>query len=470
MARIRKTAMVDEPEKVSEKELKELEKAAKEESGGYIIFLLVVVYLGWGLINTDSNLILILSGPILSALGLTLQQFSYIVSAGFAASFVLSLFLGPLGDKFGRRFVLQLTLVGTAFFSVLQYFINSFLSWFGIRLGAGAFTGGEWGAGATALSETVDKKYRGFVLSIMQSGWVFGYGLASVISLFAITTFGAANGWRIAFLFAFLPAVLVLALRFYVKDPERFKHLKDVAAAKKSGDQAVLADLLTRHKVDIEKITMPSYRQLFSKDLVRMTIVLAFWNFITTGIAITSNTFQPTYFEAQYSFDQVTTMFLIVSFAGIIGYIANGVLNDRIGAKYSIMIFAAIEVLGILFLTYSTTNIVNLYIFYIMFFLAENGQFSGLIRMNTENFPTRVRVTGAIWGGAFWSLGQAVWPLIFGQALAVFGVFSATGINIGAFNNAWLYVEVFPEIIAIIIFFLVMKNTPPRKELEEIAV
>ena len=134
--------MVDEPETVSEKELKELEKAAKEESGGYIIFLLVVVYLGWGLINTDSNLILILSGPILSALGLTLQQFSYIVSAGFAASFVLSLFLGPLGDKFGRRFVLQLTLVGTAFFSVLQYFINSFLSWFGIRLGAGAFTGG----------------------------------------------------------------------------------------------------------------------------------------------------------------------------------------------------------------------------------------------------------------------------------------------------------------------------------------
>lgn len=465
--------MVDEPDKKADNEIKELEDTAKDQSGGYLIFLLVVIYLGWGLINTDSNLILILSNPILTALHLSLQQFSYIVSAGFAASFVLSLFLGPLGDKFGRRFVLQLTLVGTAFFSVLQYFINSFLSWFGIRLGAGAFTGGEWGAGATALSETIDKKYRGFVLSIMQSGWVFGYGLASVISLFAISTFGAAQGWRVAFLFAFLPAVLVLALRFYVKDPERFKHLKDVQAAKKSGNQQMLTELLSRHKVDVEKIAMPSYKQLFSKDLVRMTVVLAFWNFITTGIAITSNTFQPTYFEAarQFNFDQVTTMFIIVSFAGIIGYIANGILNDRIGAKYSIMIFAAIEVLGILFVTYYTgSSMTKLYIFYIMFFLAENGQFSGLIRMNTENFPTRVRVTGAIWGGAFWSLGQAVWPLIFGQALAFFGVFTASGVSVAGFNNAWLYVEVIPEIIAIIIFFLVMKNTPPRKELEEIAV
>lgn len=465
--------MVDEPEAKAKDELKKLEETAQEQSGGYLIFLLVVIYLGWGLINTDSNLILILSNPILAALHLSLQQFSYIVSAGFAASFVLSLFLGPLGDKFGRRFVLQLTLIGTAFFSVLQYFINSFLSWFGIRLGAGAFTGGEWGAGATALSETIDKKYRGFVLSIMQSGWVFGYGLASVISLFAITTFGAAQGWRVAFLFAFLPAVLVLALRFYVKDPERFKHLKDVESAKKSGNQQMLSELLTRHKVDIEKISMPSYKQLFSKDLIRMTVVLAFWNFITTGIAITSNTFQPTYFEAarQFNFNEVTTMFVIVSFAGIIGYIANGILNDRIGAKYSIMIFAAIEVLGILFVTYYTgSSMTKLYIFYIIFFLAENGQFSGLIRMNTETFPTRVRVTGAIWGGAFWSLGQAVWPLIFGQALAVFGVFTASGVSVAGFNSAWLYVEVIPEIIAIIIFFFVMKNIPPRKELEEIAV
>ena len=79
--------------------------------------------------------------------------------------------------------------------------------------------------------------------------------------------------------------------------------------------------------------------------------------------------------------------------------------------------------------------------------------------MNTESFPTRTRATGAIWGAAFWSLGQAVWTLIFGQALSSI-----------SFNAAWLYLEIIPEFIAIVIFFFAMKNTPPKKELEEISV
>jgi len=460
---------------VKEPDLKEIGKLKdekeKEQDTAYLLYLIVVIYFGWGLINTDSNLILILEDPILNALHLTLQQFSYIVSGGFATSFVLSLFLGPLGDKMGRRFVLQLTLLGTAVFSGFQYFINSFLGWFGLRLGAGAFTGGEWGAGGTALAETFGKKYRGLMLSIMQSGWVLGYGLASVISLFAITFYGAANGWRVAFLFAFIPAIIVVALRFKMKNPERYEHLKDVEAASKEKNREALNRLLDVHNVDTTKLGMPSYKQLFSKDLIRMTVVLAFWNFITTGIAITSNTFWPTYFESYLPFSTVTTMLGLVSFAGIIGYILNGVLNDIIGAKYSIMVFASIEVIGFVLIDYfSGASLFKLYAFYIIFFFAENGQFSGLIRMNTESFPTRVRATGALWGGAFWSLGQAVWPLIFGQALSVFGVISASGIIRSHFNNAWLYVEIIPEIIAIIIFFFIMKNIRPKKELEEISI
>ena len=114
------------------------ESLSEKNSRRYLIFVAVVIYLGWGLINTDGNLILVLSPQINSALGLSLTQYGYIVSAGFFASFILSLFLGPLADRKGRRFVLQFTMLGTAIFSVFQYFINSFASWFGIRIGAGA--------------------------------------------------------------------------------------------------------------------------------------------------------------------------------------------------------------------------------------------------------------------------------------------------------------------------------------------
>jgi len=139
-----------------------------------VIFIAAVIYFGWGLINTDDNLVLMLGTPIMQALHLTVQQYSYVLSAGFATSFVMSLILGPLGDRLGRRFLLQLTLLGTAVFSMLQYFINGFGSWLLIRMGAEAFTGSEWGAGSTYLTETIGKRLRGLALSIMQSGWVFG--------------------------------------------------------------------------------------------------------------------------------------------------------------------------------------------------------------------------------------------------------------------------------------------------------
>jgi MFS family permease len=431
------------------------------ESTGYLAFLAIVIYLGWGLINTDGNLILILSGPIITTLHLTIQQYSYVVSAGFFASFVLSLILGPLGDRLGRRFVLQLTLAGTAFLSMLQYFINSFLSWFLIRIGAGAFTGSEWGAGGTVLAENFGKRFRGLILSIMQSGWVFGYGLASLISLLTISAYGPTYGWRVAFLFAFLPALLIFVIRFKLKDPKRFEHVKAVNEAKRKGDQETLNKLLGVYNVDVEKVDKHPYRQLFSSDLLRTTLVLAFWNFLTTGIAITTNAFQPVYFEEVrgFSFSAITFMFTIVSFAGILGYIANGFLNDRIGAKYSIIIFALLEVVGIYLTTIVPHNIYYLWPAYILFFFTENGQFSALIRLNTEAYPTRSRATGAIWGGAWWSLGQAVWPLLFGIALSSI-----------SFNAAWYYVEILPEVIGVIILAIAMKNIPPRKELEEIHV
>ena len=343
------------------KELEEDGKKAKEKNGRksskkYLIFVAVIIYLGWGLINTDGNLILILSPQINAALHLSDTEYGYIVSVGFFASFFVSLVLGPIADKLGRRFVLQFTMLGTAVFSVFQYFIYNFASWFGIRIGAGAFTGGEWGAGGTVITESISKRFRGLVLSIMQSGWVFGYGLASLIALFVLTVYGTAQGWRVAFLFAFLPAALVLVFRYYLKNPERYEQMKKAREAKKEGKKKDIDVSTSQYPVDMEKVDKPAYKQLFSKDLIRITIVLAFWNFITTGIAITSNTFQPTYFEVVRNFPatEIVSLFTVVSFAGIIGYIANGALNDVIGAKHSIIVFAVIEALSLYFLTFFT--------------------------------------------------------------------------------------------------------------------
>ena len=50
------------------------EEPGKKKTGffkKYLVFLAIIIYLGWGLINTDGNLILILSPQINAALHLT---------------------------------------------------------------------------------------------------------------------------------------------------------------------------------------------------------------------------------------------------------------------------------------------------------------------------------------------------------------------------------------------------------------
>jgi len=39
-----------------------------------------------------------------------------------------------------------------------------------------------------------------------------------------------------------------------------------------------------------------------------------------------------------------------------------------------------------------------------------------------------------------------------------------------SFSGAWIWVEVVPELVAILLFAALMRNIPPQRELEEIAI
>ena len=52
----------------------------------------------------------------------------------------------------------------------------------------------------------------------------------------------------------------------------------------------------------------------------------------------------PYYLSQIKGFNYLTliSMFATLSFIGIVGYLANGALNDRIGAKWPVVLFAAL--------------------------------------------------------------------------------------------------------------------------------
>jgi MFS transporter, SHS family, lactate transporter len=79
--------------------------------------------------------------------------------------------------------------------------------------------GGEWGVGASLAMETVQRRMRGIVSGVLQSGYSVGYLIAAVAARFVLPTLG----WRWMFWLGGVPALLALYIRAKVPESEAWK-------------------------------------------------------------------------------------------------------------------------------------------------------------------------------------------------------------------------------------------------------
>src|SRR5271169_1974818 len=171
--------------------------------------ILLMSWAGWVFYFYDLILYTFLLIPIGQELGLSKVQLSFVLGSSLAATAAGGVMFGLLSDRFGRRTVLQWT--------ILCYSIGTFLSglspnlWLLLvfRVITGLGVGGEWATGQTYVGETFPAHVRGRYGAFMQTGAPIGVALASVIGGMV----APAIGWRAAFFISFLPAVLVIFIR-----------------------------------------------------------------------------------------------------------------------------------------------------------------------------------------------------------------------------------------------------------------
>ncbi len=146
-------------------------------------------------------------------------------AVGFAARPLGGIVFGHFGDKYGRKRLLQfsLILVGAATFLMgclptygqIGYLAPALLVI--LRFLQGFAVGGEWGGAVLLVAEHSPDKSRGFWASWPQSGVPGGNLLATVVLLVLTTVLSEENflswGWRIAF---WLSAVVVL-IGYYIR-------------------------------------------------------------------------------------------------------------------------------------------------------------------------------------------------------------------------------------------------------------
>ena len=189
--------------------------------------ILLMSWAGWVFDFYDLILFTFLLMPIGKELGLSNLALSYVLGASLAATAIGGVIFGVLSDHFGRKRVLQWT--------ILTYSVGTFLCGFAptlavllvFRVITGLGVGGEWATGQTYVGETFPARVRGRYGAFMQTGAPFGIVLASIIGGFV----EPAIGWRACFFISFIPALLVIYIRKSLPESDIWMERKRLAAA-----------------------------------------------------------------------------------------------------------------------------------------------------------------------------------------------------------------------------------------------
>lgn len=380
--------------------------------------IVITCGLGWLFDAMDTGIIAFVLAVLMKKWSLTHEQVGMVGSIGLLGMFFGALLSGKIADKIGRKYLFQATLLLFSLATGLCSLAWSLASLLVLRFLVGFGLGGELPVASTLVSEFSPSAHRGRLLVILESFWALGWTVAAVISYKVIPMF--ENGWKIAFLIGFLPALYVFYLRRSIPESPRYlvsanrpKEAVEVVRwmEKQSGQpQAeVTASTATAQQV--------VHTSLWSSGYARRTVMLWILWFAMVYSYYGIFTWLPSLLvssghEVTKSFEYV----LYITLAQIPGYFTAAFLVDRIGRKPVLVTFMIGCALAAFFFGRAVTPAqILLYGCMISFF--NLGAWGVVYTYTPELYPTNMRATGAGTAAAVGRIGGIVAPFLVGWLL-----------------------------------------------------
>jgi SHS family lactate transporter-like MFS transporter len=269
----------------------------------------IASFLGWTLDAFDFFLMVFVLRSVATEFGTSVTTVSIAITLTLAMRPLGALVFGALADRYGRRPVLMIDI---ALYSVLELasaFAPSLVVLLILRAVFGFAMGGEWGIGASLTMETIPARARGLASGVLQTGYAFGYLLASVVYGLLFTTIG----WRGMFAVGVLPALLVLYIQRNVEESPAWHRMQQ------------------RPRRPLRAV-LKGHGRLFVYVVVLMTA----FNFFSHG----TQDLYPTFLQAQHKLGPhaVSIISIIANIGAIVGGVLFGVLSQRIGRRRAIVI------------------------------------------------------------------------------------------------------------------------------------
>ncbi|MFW0111322.1 MFS transporter [Rothia sp. CCM 9417] len=308
---------------------------------------------------------------------------------------------GHIGDKFGRRIALVLTLLlmGLATVGVgcvptyAQIGIAAPLLIVLLRIIQGFSAGGEWGGAALMSVEHAPRHRRGFFGSFPQIGVPLGMILATLVNLLlnAILTEEQflSFGWRIPFWSSIILILVGFYIRHSVEESPVFKEMQTL----KKKESAPLKQLFKSNKREVILAAL-----IFIANNAAGYLVIAF--FISYGVK-----------NLDMSRGQAMTAAIIGGLSWLIFTMVGGWMSDTVGRVRTFQIgygLMALWAIPMWFLI-DSGNFALFTLAILVLTLALGPSYGPQSAMYAEMFPASVRFSGisigyaigAILGGAF---------------------------------------------------------------------
>jgi MFS family permease len=372
----------------------------------YLWLVLISAFLGWMFDAADVTILTLVLAPSVSDLlgtsdpRIVAPTGGLIVGIKLAAWGLGGIAFGVMTDRIGRSRTMAITILIYSVFTGLSAFAQSWWQLAILQAVAGIGIGGEWAAGAALIAETWPERLRAKALQIMQLAFAFGFFVAAVVNLAL-----GPLGWRWVFLAGAAPAVLIILIRWFVREPERWLNVRSS---------------VPHSEVSIQRIFRPDLRRA---AVVGSVVAIAMFVAIYGATA-----WIPLWIPQLLSADQLVNASAYVSYAFILANVGAALGNltliwlpDAIGRRPAYFVFSAgaLIVSEVVFRQVRDYTTLLLLMPVLGYFVI--GGAGSLAVYLPELFPTLVRGTGQ---GFCWNIARlitGVAPIATGLLVAASG-------------------------------------------------
>ena len=176
----------------------------------------IAAWLGWTLDAFDFTVFLLIMLPIAKEFGVPLTAVAAVFTITLWLRLVGATAAGWMADRMGRKAPLMISILWYSLCNFIAGFSPNFAFLFFFRALLGIGMGAEWPAGAALAMESWPARSRGFMSGVLQGSWGLGFALSALAYGFLFDVIG----WRGLLWLGVLPALVVVWIRYYVKEPE----------------------------------------------------------------------------------------------------------------------------------------------------------------------------------------------------------------------------------------------------------